>query len=184
VGLAPGGGGLAEVVAEPREPGLPGLDAAAVGARLPLQGAARAWLVEALAATRSAPAGRVAVADYAATTAELAGRPQAAWLRTYRGHAAGAGPLEALGTQDVTCEVCVDQLALVATPVEDRSQTEWLRAHGIDGLVAEGRRTWAERAHLGDLAAVRGRSRIHEGEALLDPDGLGRFRVLEWSTHH
>ena len=44
----------------------------------------------------------------------------------------------------------------------------------------EGRRTWQERAHLGDLEAVRARSRITEAEALLDPTGLGAFQVLEW----
>ena len=33
---------------------------------------------------------------------------------------------------------------------------------------------------VGDLAALRARSRIRESEALLDPDGMGAFRVLEW----
>ena len=59
-------------------------------------------------------------------------------------------------------------------------QAEWLRAHGIDDLVTEGRRVWQERAGIGDLAAVKARSRINEAEALLDEDGLGAFRVLEW----
>ena len=53
-------------------------------------------------------------------------------------------------------------------------------AHGIEALVDEGRRTWQERAHLGDLEAVRGRSRVTEAEALLDLTGLGAFQVLEW----
>jgi SAM-dependent MidA family methyltransferase len=88
--------------------------------------------------------------------------------------------LDDLGAQDVTCEVAVDQLATVRAPISDRSQAEWLRAWGIDELVAEGRRTWHERAHLGDLEAVKARSRATEAEALLDPSGLGRFRVLEW----
>ena len=33
---------------------------------------------------------------------------------------------------------------------------------------------------LGDLSALRARSRIREAEALLDPTGLGSFRALEW----
>jgi hypothetical protein len=33
---------------------------------------------------------------------------------------------------------------------------------------------------VGDLAALRARSRVREAEALLDPDGLGAFRVVEW----
>jgi SAM-dependent MidA family methyltransferase len=148
------------------------------GARVPLQDAAMAWLRDALAVAGAG--GRVAVIDYAATTAELAGRPQDEWVRTYRGHRHGAGLLENLGEQDITCEVAVDQLATVKRPSLDRSQADWLRAWGIDVLVAEGRAEWDGRAHVGDLAAVRARSRITESEALLDPAGLGRFRVLEW----
>ena len=56
------------------------------------------------------------VIDYAATTADLAARPQEEWLRTYRGHARGGPPLADLGAQDVTSEVATDQLALVRPP--------------------------------------------------------------------
>jgi SAM-dependent MidA family methyltransferase len=124
----------------------------------------------------------VVVIDYAATTAGLADRPQDQWVRTYRGHRHGAGLLEDLGEQDVTCEVAVDQLATVKRPLLDRSQGDWLRAWGIDDLVAEGRAEWSERAHAGDLAAMKARSRVSESNALLDPAGLGGFRVLEWGT--
>jgi len=149
------------------------------GARAPLQDAARAWLRDALAV--AGPRGRVVVIDYAAATAELARRPQDQWVRTYRGHRHGASLLEALGEQDVTCEVAIDQLATVKRPVSDRSQADWLRASGIEELVAEGRSEWSERAHVGDLAALTGRSRVSESKALLDTSGLGRFRVLEWA---
>jgi hypothetical protein len=47
-------------------------------------------------------------------------------------------------------------------------------------LVEEGKQIWRERGHIGDLEAVRGRSRISEAEALSDREGLGAFRVLEW----
>ena len=149
------------------------------GTRVPLQDAARAWLRDALAVAGAR--GRVVVIDYAATTAELAGRPQDQWVRTYRGHRHGAALLENLGEQDVTCEVAIDQLATVKRPALDRSQADWLRASGIDELVAEGRSEWVERAHVGDLAAMKARSRASESDALLDPAGLGGFRVLEWS---
>ena len=152
---------------------------AAVGARVPLQDAARAWLREALAV--AGPRGRVVVVDYAATTAELAARPPGEWVRTYRAHARGGGPLDDLGRQDVTCEVALDQLALVRKPSTVTTQADWLRAHGLDDLVATARATWAERAHLGDLAALTARSRVTEAEALLDPTGLGAFRVVEWT---
>jgi SAM-dependent MidA family methyltransferase len=153
---------------------------AAVGGRAPLQRAATDWLRSALAT--AGRRGRVVVLDYASTTAELTRRPPAGWLRTYRGHARGSGFLDDLGRQDVTCEVATDQLAAVHAPAAVRRQHEWLRAWGIDDLVAEGARVWAERAQVGDLAAVRARSRGSEAAALVDPEGLGGFHVLEWSA--
>jgi len=151
---------------------------AAVGARIPLQHRTSAWLADALALGDT---GRVLVMDYAsATTAAMAERPWTDWVRTYAAHGPGYGPWDRPGQQDVTCEVAVDQLASVRPPNTDRSQAEFLRAHGIDDLVAEGQRVWAERAHIGDLAAVRARSRVGEAAALTDPAGPGAFRVLEW----
>ncbi|HEY8544429.1 MAG TPA: SAM-dependent methyltransferase [Acidimicrobiales bacterium] len=152
---------------------------AADGARAPLQARAGEWLRSALAT--AGPRGRVVVIDYAATTAELAARPVDEWLRTYRSHAPGVDYLDDLGEQDVTCEVAVDQLALVRPPTADTPQHEWLRRHGIEELVEEGRRQWEERAHIADLAALTARSRVREAEALLEPTGLGAFRVLEWA---
>jgi SAM-dependent MidA family methyltransferase len=122
----------------------------------------------------------VVAVDYATTTADLAARPPAEWLRTYRAHARGGGPLDALGAQDITCEVAVDQLALLRPPTRDTAQADWLRAWGIDELVAAARDEWTARAHVADLAALAARSRITEADALLDPAGLGAFRVLEW----
>jgi SAM-dependent MidA family methyltransferase len=160
-------------------PAPPGRRGPPDGTRVPVQDAARDWLREALAV--AGPRGRVVVIDYASTTPDLASRSPAEWLRTYRGHARGGALLDELGAQDVTCEVAVDQLALVRPLSSDASQADWLRAHGIDDLVAEGRRTWSERAHIGDLAALAARSRVTEAAALLDPGGLGAFRVLEWT---
>jgi SAM-dependent MidA family methyltransferase len=151
---------------------------APAGGRVPLQREAAAWLRSALGVLRR---GRVVVVDYADTTPSLARRPWLEWVRTYRAHGRGGHPLEAPGSQDVTCEVAVDQLAaLVRAPDRDTSQADWLRASGLDDLVAEARATWHERAHLGDLQALRARSRLGEADALTDPTGLGAFRVLEW----
>jgi SAM-dependent MidA family methyltransferase len=129
----------------------------------------------------SGSGGRVAVIDYGATTAELAGRPQSEWLRTYRGHTRGTGYLADLGAQDVTAEVAFDQLALVRAPASDRSQADWLRDWGLDELVAAAQKDWSERAHVADLAALTARSRVTEAAALTDPSGLGAFRVVEWT---
>ena len=150
---------------------------AAAGERFPIQTRATTWLRNALA---QVDRGRVVVIDYASTTPALAARPSAEWLRTYREHERGGGALDQLGAQDITVDVCVDQLARVRPPDREQTQSAFLRGHGLGELVEEGRRTWNERAHVGDLEAVRGRSRINEAEALTDPDGLGSFRVLEW----
>lgn len=182
VDLAPGAGRLVERLVPLGEDRTALLDALvsapAEGARVPLQDAARAWLRDALAA--ATPAGRVVAIDYATTTADLAARPPAEWLRTYRGHARGGGPLDDLGAQDVTCEVAVDQLALVRPPDANVAQAEWLAGWGLDALVDAARAEWSARAHVADLAALAARSRVVEAAALTDPAGLGAFRVLEW----
>jgi SAM-dependent MidA family methyltransferase len=147
------------------------------GARLPVQRAARAWVEQ---ARRTVGPGRVVVFDYAASAAELLALPPDAWLRTYRLHDPGTSPLEQPGAHDVTVPVVIDQLP----EADDRcTQDAFLRRHGIEAMVDEGRRVWTERAALGDLAALKARSRVREAEALLDVDGLGGFTVLQWTCH-
>ncbi len=139
------------------------------GTQLPLHTEARVWLER---ARRTAP--HVVMVDYGtATTAELVGR---SWLRTYREHDRGFDPLVEPGNRDITTDVAFDQLR----PDRLTTQADWLRAHGIDSFVDEARATWIERAAIGDLAALKARSRVNEAEALLDPDGLGGFLVAEW----
>lgn len=152
---------------------------AAIGAVVPWQRAAGEWAARAVGLVER---GRVVVFDYAArTTAELVDRPDAGWLRVYRGHERLGDPLVALGTADITADVAIDQLdAAVGTPSTVRSQAEWLRAFGIEELVDEGRRAWEAGAAVGDLAALKARSRVREAEALVDPAGLGAFLVAEW----
>ena len=124
--------------------------------------------------------GRVVVIDYATTTDEMCERDWREWVRTYREHERGDHPLTDPGSQDITVDVAFDQLAAIRAPNHNRAQHEFLRSHGIDELVAEGQQIWTERAHLGDLAALKGRSRLRERDALCDPDGLGAYRVIEW----
>jgi len=173
------GADLAEVVVAIEPPAWLAAIDAPEGARVPEHVAARRWLADATSLARPADGGRVVAFDYCSSTAALAARPVEEWLRTYRAHERGDPPLDAPGTQDITAEVCLDQLP-AATSVTP--QADWLRAHGIDDLVAEGKRVWDERAGIGDLAAVRMRSRVVEAEALLDPDGLGAFGVVEWAS--
>ncbi|HSS10488.1 MAG TPA: hypothetical protein VLL25_11420, partial [Acidimicrobiales bacterium] len=65
-------------------------------------------------------------------------------------------------------------------PTTNVTQAAWLTAHGLDELAAAARAAWHERAAIGDLQALRARSRAHEATALTAPDGLGAFQVLEW----
>ncbi len=148
---------------------------ASLGSRAPLQAVAARWVDDALARLRT---GSVVVIDYAVgTTAELANRPWREWLRTYRGHERGGHYLADPGSQDITTDVCIDQLP---EPDAVRTQSQWLQLYGIDELVAEGKQYWSEHAARPDLAAMKMRSRVAESEALLDPAGLGDFLVMQW----
>jgi SAM-dependent MidA family methyltransferase len=146
------------------------------GSRVPLQRPATAWVRSALGVIER---GRIAAIDYASSTPEMARRPWSEWVRTYREHAPGGSPLEHLGEQDITCEVAVDQLP---SPDVVTAQADFLRSHGLDALADAARRAWEERAHVGDLEALKHRSRLSEAAAITDPGGLGAFQVLEWKV--
>jgi SAM-dependent MidA family methyltransferase len=154
------------------------------GARLPVPTAARDWLHGAAALLRH---GRLLLIDYGAAGRELAARGQDGWLRTFRAHERGGSPLDAPGTQDITADVPLEYVVHAAAraglrPVGDSTQADWLRSLGLDELVAAARAAWDAQAHVGDLEALRQRSRVSEGSALTDPDGLGAHRVLEFSV--
>lgn len=171
-------GSLIEVLlpAPPEWSWLP--SSAAHGARLPVQEQAADWV---RSATSRLSAGVVLAVDYCVpTTAELLNRPWRTWLRTYRGHERGAHYLRDPGQQDITADVCLDQLPLADAV---RTQAQFLRRWGIDELVDEGRMAWERSASRPDLAALRMRSRVREAETLLDASGLGGFVAVEWRTH-
>lgn len=177
--VAVSGNGFAEVL-RAGEPPFPLKPGAPHGARAPVQTAAADWLGGALGSLNR---GSVLVFDYCtARTVEAAAMPWREWLRTYAGHGRGGHYLGNPGTQDITAQVMVDQLAAVREPDAVRSQSQFLQRWGIDDLVAEGVRVWRENAAAPTLAAMRMRSRISESEALLDPAGLGAFTALEWRT--
>jgi SAM-dependent MidA family methyltransferase len=140
------------------------------GTRLPMPRAAAAWVSDARQRCQ-----RLVVFDYTATAATIG----PGWLRCYRGHASGLDPLEDPGSRDITADVLLDVLP---APRRTSDQAAFLRAHGLDDLVREGRQLWHDRAHVADLAALAARSRVAEAEALTDPSGLGGFTVAEWWT--
>ena len=139
------------------------------GTRRPWPSGARVWLERAMAMSA-----RVIAFDYFVWATEIG----PSWLRTYRGHVRGGDALAEPGDWDITSDVLLDAL-----PAADRvrDQATFLRDYGLDALVEQGRRTWSQRAAIGDLQAIRARSRVTEAEALTDPSGLGGFRVAEWS---
>jgi SAM-dependent MidA family methyltransferase len=152
----------------------------ALGTRLPVPDGAREWLRAGAAILRR---GRLVVVDYVVPAEELAARGHDGWLRTYRDHQLGASPLDAPGTQDITADVPLEYIVHAAARAglaveRDATQADWLRDLGIDALVAEARAGWDARAHVGDLEAVKHRSRVTEAAALTDPAGLGAHRVL------
>jgi SAM-dependent MidA family methyltransferase len=149
------------------------------GARIPWQQDAGQWVTDILSRLN----GRLVVIDYAVPlTAELAQRPWRDWLRTYAGHEKGAHYLRNVGAQDITTDVCIDQIiATCGQPDSVRSQSQFLQLWGIDDLVEEGKRIWNEESARPGLRAMKMRSRISEAEALLDPTGVGGFTVMEWT---
>ena len=148
------------------------------GSRAPIHVAATVWLQQALNVLKS---GSIIAIDYCTpTTAEVASMPWREWLRTYAQHQRGVHYLKNVGDQDITTQVCIDQLAAVREPDAVRSQSQFLQLWGISELVEEGRREWEKSAAAPTLQAIKMRSRISESEALLDMTGLGDFTVLEW----
>ena len=153
-------------------------DDAVLGARVPWHEQGAAMLRD----VKNRLSGRMLVIDYMVpTTASLAKRPWREWLRTYRDQERGSHYLRDVGRQDVTTDVCVDQLEAVVGPVQSvRTQAQFLQLWGIDELVEEGKRVWEAEAARPGLRAMTMRSRVSEAEALLDPTALGSFTVLSW----
>ncbi len=151
---------------------------ATVGATIPWQARARAWINDVISCDTTL---RVVAFDYGGTTSDLLARGSG-WLRTHSDHSGEADWLDGPGGHDITADVDLNQMQLDHVARTIVSQADFLIEHGIRELVAEGRRVWAERAHIGDLTALAARSRVGESEALCDPDGMGSFHVVEWRS--
>ena len=152
----------------------------ALGDRLPVPSAIVDWLAGVATMLQN---GEVIMIDYADEVAGMLRRGHREWTRTYRGHERGGDPLHDPGSQDITCDVPLGYLRAVAARVgfdafEVTTQAEWLGALGIEDLVEAGREVWRDRAHLGDLEAIAGRSRVGEAATLTATDGLGAHRVV------
>ena len=129
----------------------------------------------------AAPGGRVVCFDYAARTADLAARPVGEWLRTYAGHGRGGHARPRSASRTSPARSASTSWPGCGAPARDRSQADWLRDHGIDELVDEGRRVLGRAGRGRRPRGARGPAAgCSEAEALSTPTGLGAFRVLEW----
>jgi SAM-dependent MidA family methyltransferase len=150
---------------------------APLGSRAPIQVAASQWMLN---VSQKLSRGRVLVFDYCSeSTSEIAITPWREWLRTYKTHERGLHYLLESGTQDITTQVMVDQLMKTVPVLAVNLQSDWLRIWGIDDLVSEGTQYWDDHKSDPNIAAMKMRSRVNEVQALVDPDGLGSFSVLE-----
>ncbi len=128
-------------------------------------------------------AGALVAIDYGATAEELESRRVTGTLRTYRAHHLGPDPLEAPGETDITADVNFTALLAVAAEagasVELHRQDDFLTDLGLREVMSELRQRELALARSGDeLARLQVRSQLTGAETLLNPRGLGDFRVL------
>ena len=145
---------------------------APVGARIPLQEQASAWVRQ---ACELIGRGRVIVFDYGATTTELAERN--GWLRTYAKHGKGTSPLACPGQQDITSDVAFDQLP---PPASLQTQADFLQDWGIQSLVTEAQKEWQQNAATPTTKTLIARSRPTEAQTLCDPTTFGNYKAAQW----
>ena len=99
-------------------------------------------------------------------------------LKTYRGHQVGEDPFRHIGNQDITAHVdftsVVGQAEAAGLSLEGlTSLAEFVAGLGIDQMLME----LQEMMDADDYASARSAAM-----ALLDPGGLGRFKVAVFST--
>lgn len=150
------------------------------GGLVEVQGAAEAWLAQAIGLLEQ---GSVLVIDFGDTAEGLLPRRGDGTLRTYRAHHLGPHPLDEPGATDITADVNFTSLCATAKRLGCdatlQRQDEFLIEYGLRDRLSELRRQELEMTRSGqemDRLAVR--SKRTEAETLLHPRGLGDFRVL------
>ena len=153
---------------------------APLGSRAPIQVAASQWMCD---VTQKLSSGKVLIFDYCSeSTSEIAVSPWREWLRTYKDHERGVHYLLDPGSQDITSQVMVDQLMVVAPELTVSKQSDWLQQWGIQDLVDEGSKYWERHKSSPDIYALKMLSRQSEVTTLLSGKGLGGFISMEWCT--
>ena len=124
--------------------------------------------------------------DYGAPLGELQAR-DGEWLRTYRAHGRAGAPWEAPGSCDITADVPTDLVSLLSEraglgALMSIGQSDWLAALDMEALVGKAREHADSTAAIGGLDHLRCRSVVTEAGLLMNPQGLGAFRVLTTSN--
>ena len=178
------GDALVLVDADPRAEVLDWLDRYAGpvpdGGMVEVQIAAGEWLTTAMSMVTD---GSIVLFDYGDTAENLLPRRQDGTLRTYRAHHLGPHPLDEPGATDITADVNFTALDAVARAAGWESkiwrQDDFLAELGVRAEVSQMRKRELELARSGDeIERLKVRTRRTEAETLLNPRGLGDFRVL------
>ncbi len=150
------------------------------GGLVEVQLRAERWLRETL---RGIGTGVVVVIDYGGTTEELEHRRVTGTLRTYRSHHLGPDPLLEPGQTDITADVNFSAMLAAASQegadTELHRQDDFLTEQGLRDELSSLRKRELDLARSGDeIERLKVRSRRTEAETLLNPRGLGDFRVM------
>lgn len=150
------------------------------GGLVEVQLAASDWITKVLEGMGE---GTLVVVDYGGSAKELEHRRQSGTLRTYRAHHLGPEPLLEPGETDITADVnfSAAEAAAAATgaAVEIHRQDDFLAGLGLRNELSKLRHDELDAARRGDeLARLQIRSERTNAEALLNPRGLGDFRVM------
>ncbi len=145
-----------------------------------VQLAAAKWLATALGKLDH---GALVLIDYGDTAENLEPRRTEGTLRTYRAHHVGPHPLDVPGETDITSDLNFTALQALAVDlgadVKYHRQDEFLSSLGLRDRLSQLRRRELDLARHGDpLERLKIRSLKNEAETLLNPRGLGDFRVL------
>ena len=123
------------------------------------------------------------IIDYGASASDLAQRDPTSVVRTYKTHRTGYDWLEHPSETDITVDVNVTAIERVARSLGARvsttSQRDFLIEQDVDELIGD--TAAMERRHAASgqiMEQLVSRSERVGLEALLDPEGLGAFRVI------
>jgi SAM-dependent MidA family methyltransferase len=175
---------LALIDADPRPEVLDWLDRFAGpvpdGGMVEVQLAAADWLRTAMSMLE---AGSIVLFDYGDTTENLLPRRQDGTLRTYRSHHLGPHPLDEPGATDITADVNFTALEAIAVEAGWETkiwrQDDYLAHLGLRDRISAMRHEELALARSGDaMERLKVRTRRTEAETLMNPRGLGDFRVL------